>query len=260
MLCLDPSAVSVYTLLLDAALLGAAAMAHMRARRCGLKPVHVLDAVLATALGGVIGGRVAYVAANWIYYGHHLARALRLWDGGLSWHGGLLGGLAALLLFCAVQRVSPALMLDVLTPGAALIAPCAWLGCCLSRCAHGVETYPGQGLLWSLSLELPDLYGIQAPRAAVQLLGTGWGAVALGFVLLAGRWRGCRGALFPLWLAVYCAGSFALGFLRADVVPMLGGCRVDQVVDLALALMGAVAVAGRLLRIRARSGSAGLAP
>jgi phosphatidylglycerol:prolipoprotein diacylglycerol transferase len=200
----------------------------------------VLDAALAAALGGLIGARVVYVLAHWDYYGDHVRRALRPWDGGLAWHGAVIGGLVAVLTYCALRRTSPRQMLDVLTPGVAVLAICAWLGCLLQGCAHGLETYPGQGLLWTLSMELPDLYGIRAPRVAVQLLGAACSAVVLVAVVIAGRRKRSEALAFSLWLALYSVGSFGLGLLRADEVAMAADWRADQVADLALAVVGAV--------------------
>jgi phosphatidylglycerol:prolipoprotein diacylglycerol transferase len=240
--------VTGYAALVDAGLLGGAVVACLAARRRGLDPARVLDAALAAALGGLIGGRAAYVAAHWDYYETHVRRALRPWDGGLGWHGALVGGLVAVAVYCAVRRISLRRMLDALTPGAAVLAVCAWLGCLLQGCAYGRETYPGQGVLWAVSLELPDLYGTWRPRVAVQLLGAGWGVVALGAALIAGRRGRFEGLAFPLWLALYAAGSFGLGFLRADETPLTAGWRADQVADLALAAIGALALLIGLLK------------
>jgi len=242
--------VTGYTALVDIGLLIGAVIACLAARRRGLNPVRVLDASLTATLGGVIGARAVYVATHWTYYSDHLRRALRLWDGGLAWHGGLVGGLVAVLTYCAIRQTPPRLMLDVLTPGAAVLAVCAWLGCLLNSCAYGLETYPGQGLLWTLSLELPDLYGIRAPRVAVQLLGAGWSAIVLTAVVIAGRHTRFDGLAFPLWLALYSAGSFGLGFVRADETLLVAGWRADQVADLALALTGAAALTVGLFRKR----------
>lgn len=231
--------VTSYTALLDIGLLCGAVMVYLAARRRELDPVSVLDAALVAALGGLIGARAVYVAANWAYYGNHVRQALRLWDGGLAWHGALVGALVAVLVACAVRRTSSRLALDVLTPGAAVLAVWAWLGCLLAGCAYGLDIYPGQGLLWTLSLELPDLYGLWAPRVAVQLLGAGWGAVALAAVVVAGRDARFEGLVFPLWLTLYAVGSCGLGFVRADQVPLVAGWRADQVADLALTLIGA---------------------
>ena len=243
-------AVTGYTALLDIGLLSGAVMVCLAARRRELDPVQVLDAALVAALGGLTGARAVYVTANWAYYSNHVRRALRLWGGGLAWHGGLVGALVAVLVYCAVRRTSPRLALDVLTPGAAVLAICAWLGCLLAGCVYGLETYPGQELLWALSLELPDLYGLWAPRVAVQLLGAGWGAIVLAAVVVAERDTRFEGLVFPLWLALYAIGSFGLGFLRADQVPLVADWRADQVADLALILIGAAMFTVGLFRKR----------
>jgi hypothetical protein len=144
-------------------------------------------------------------------------------------------------------------MLDALTPGGAVLAVCAWLGCLLNGCAYGIETHPGQGLLWALTLELPNLYGIWAPRVAVQLLGAVWSVVALAAVILAGRGPRFEGLVFPLWLALYTVGSFGLGFLRADEVGLAAGWRADQVADLTLTAVGAVVLLAGLFRDAAKA-------
>jgi phosphatidylglycerol:prolipoprotein diacylglycerol transferase len=239
-----------YSALLGLGLIGGAAIVYLVARRRELDAACALDVALAAALGGLLGARAAHVALNWAYYGDHLGQAFDLWGGGHFWHGGLVGGLAAVLIYVAVRRTSPWPWLDALAPGVALFAVCAWLGCLLDTCAYGVETHPGQGLLWALSLESPDIYGIWAPRVAMQPIGALWAAAVLGAVFFAERSMRLEGFLFPLWLALYCAGSFGLGFLRADVVPVVAGWRLDRVVDLALCAIGAVTLVVGLLRGR----------
>jgi prolipoprotein diacylglyceryltransferase len=128
--------------------------------------------------------------------------------------------------------------LDVLTRGAALLAVFAWLGCFMAGCAYGIATYPWQGLPWTLSLDLPDLYGIREPRVALQLLGAGWSTLSLCVVLVAqGRTRR-SGTVFAVWLTLYSLGSLALGFLRGDRMALVAGWRLDQVANLALGLTG----------------------
>jgi phosphatidylglycerol:prolipoprotein diacylglycerol transferase len=238
-------AVTGYAVLIGLGMVGGMVVAYLAAQRRGLDPTRALDASLVAALGGLAGGRVVYVLAHWAYYSDHLKKALRPWDGGLAWHGALAGGLVAVLAYCAVRRMSPALVLDLLTPGAGLLAACSWLGCFLNGCACGMETYPGQGLLWTLSMELPDLYGIWMPRVAVQLLGAVWGGVALAGTVAAWRCTRIKGILFPLWLALYSGGSFGLDALRGDEMVWVAGWRAGQLADLALALVGVATLAVR---------------
>lgn len=241
---------SRYTALLDAGLLIGGVIAYLGAQRRDLPGAKALDAALIAALGGLVGARMVYVAAHWAYYANHVRRAMRLWEGGLAWHGALMGGVVAVLASCAVRRTSPLAAFDVLTPAAATLGIFGWLGCLFDQCAYGLVTYPGQGLLWRLSLELPDIYGSRAPRVAVQLLGAAWSAVAFVIVTIAANRPRVEGLALPLWLALYSTGSFLLGFVRADKVPLVAGWRADQATDLALVVVGTAVLAVGLSQAR----------
>ncbi len=204
--------------------------------------IHALNGALLAAASGILSARFAYVIYHWDYYRCHLNLAIQFKDGGLAWHGGLIGGLLAVISYCAVQRISLAAMLDLLAPGIAAIAVGAWLGCFMANCAYGVETYPGQGLLWRLSLDLPDIYGIRAPRVAVQLLGAAWSVAVLIVMLIIGQHKRFTGLAFPLWLSLYCFGAFWLGFARADEVRRIAGWRADQLADAALFVIAAASL------------------
>jgi phosphatidylglycerol:prolipoprotein diacylglycerol transferase len=244
--------VSRYTILLDAGLLVGAVVAYLGAQRRGLPGAKALDLTLLAGAGGLIGARIVYVAANWAYFAHHHQRAVRFWEGGLAWHGALAGGLLAVLASCAIRRTSPLVAFDVLGPAAAALAAFGWLGCLFDRCAYGLVTYPGQGLLWRLSLELPDTYGIRVPRVAVQALGAAWSAIAFLAVAVVASRREVEGLALPLWLALYCTGSFLLGCLRADDVPLVAGWRADQAADLALVVVGISTLAIAMSRTKRR--------
>ena len=119
-------AVTGYAALIAIGMAAGAVLAYRAAQRRGIEPAPVLDASLVAALGGLIGGRAAYVAIHWAYYSDHMDRALRPWDGGLASHGALVGGLVAVLAYCGFRRVGLGSTLDLLTPGVALVTACAW--------------------------------------------------------------------------------------------------------------------------------------
>ena len=227
-----------YRTLLGVGLAGALLVTLARSRRWRVPPLVGVDGLLAAAVGGVIAGRIGYVVANWAYFRDHFPQALQVWRGGLSAHGALLGALGAAVLLARWRRIDPRLLLDLLAPAAALVAGCAWLGCLWAGCAPGIEVRPDQGLLWRLSAELPDLYGLRTPRVAVQLLGAGWSSLAFLATLGVGR----RGRPFPLWLFLHGVGGFGLGFLRSDLSPGWMGVSSSQMVDLAMALVGLILV------------------
>src|SRR5436190_13964732 len=58
------------------------------------------DFVLWVTLGIILGGRIGYVLFyNGGYFAEHPAEVLELWRGGMSFHGGFLGCVAAVAVF-----------------------------------------------------------------------------------------------------------------------------------------------------------------
>lgn len=66
-----------------------------------------VDDFLAWAVFGVIlGGRVGYVLFYQLgYYLEHPAEVLKVWQGGMSFHGGMLGVIVAMVLYCRVKHL-----------------------------------------------------------------------------------------------------------------------------------------------------------
>jgi phosphatidylglycerol---prolipoprotein diacylglyceryl transferase len=99
---LGPLAVRWYGLSYLVGIGGAWWLARRRAARPGavVTPVQVDDLVFYVALGVILGGRLGYM----FFYGFDQLLAnplnlLRIWEGGMSFHGGLLGVIVAFLLY-----------------------------------------------------------------------------------------------------------------------------------------------------------------
>src|SRR5437870_3060390 len=75
--------------------------ARAAARNVALSIEDLHDLILYAALGVILGGRLGYVLFyNLPYYLNHPAKLLAVWEGGMSFHGGLLGVIAAVGAFC----------------------------------------------------------------------------------------------------------------------------------------------------------------
>jgi len=71
-------------------------------------------------LGVIVGGRLGYVLFyNLPYYLDHPAKILAVWDGGMSFHGGLIASLIVGYAFCKKQKIRFLDVTDLATiPGA----------------------------------------------------------------------------------------------------------------------------------------------
>ncbi len=99
---LGPLAVHWYGLMYLVGILAGWYLLVRRTRRADIHwtPNQIGDLIFYAALGVVLGGRIGYVLFyNFSYYFSHPVRIVQVWDGGMSFHGGLVGVLVACGLY-----------------------------------------------------------------------------------------------------------------------------------------------------------------
>jgi phosphatidylglycerol:prolipoprotein diacylglycerol transferase len=230
--------VPTYTVLLDLGLILGLVLIYFEGKRVLQSGTMALDLGLWAVIGGIFGGRIGYVLANWSVFGEDWSRILRIWEGGLSFHGAFLGGMLVLIVFALVYHQGEDLVPlwtlgDVVTPGLALGLAFGWAACLMGGCAYGAL---GAGFGYVL---LPDIYGLEAPRFATQAFGLAFFLVLFaGFWLLRKYWP-FRGAAFLMFVLLTFTGQFFLEFTRGDEAITLGPWRLAQALDLVLALLAA---------------------
>ncbi|OIJ18905.1 prolipoprotein diacylglyceryl transferase [Anaerobacillus alkalidiazotrophicus] len=100
------------------------------AKSRGLNEKVLLDGIIYSFLGGVIGARIVYVFVyNPSYYLANPVDILFLHNGGLSIHGGLLGGLLVGLLFLRKNQFPIWKTLDIVAPFIILAQGISRIGC-----------------------------------------------------------------------------------------------------------------------------------
>lgn len=118
-----------------------------------VKPEVVSDLILFWGIiGVVVGGRLGYVLFyQFSTFIHHPLYLLRVWDGGMSFHGGLIGVILVMLLYAKRHHLSILVLMDFLAP---LVPP----GLCLGRIGNFIN-----GELWGRVTTLP--WGMVFPQA-----------------------------------------------------------------------------------------------
>jgi phosphatidylglycerol---prolipoprotein diacylglyceryl transferase len=245
---MDGLTISTYAVCMVVGLIAGTIVSLSEARRRHIRSAYVLDAILAAVVVGVIAARLGYVLINWIYYQDHLAEIPRLWLGGLNWQAGLVGGSIG-AWWIARRHSAPMLILDLLAVGTALGACFAWVGSYLSATAYGQELFPGQPFFF-LAIDAPDWYGLTNPRWPTQILGALWALILFLLLWLTRRKAWQDGTRYWLFVAAYSLGAFALGFTRGDDIPVIGGWRIDQVLDALLFSLALIALVWLRLKRR----------
>lgn len=84
-----------------------------RSKKPILAKNHIDDMILWAVLGVILGGRIGYVLFyNLPYYVQNPADALKIWQGGMSFHGGALGVIASYYLFSIKYKIPYVQLMD----------------------------------------------------------------------------------------------------------------------------------------------------
>ncbi len=110
------------------------------------------DLLFYCVIGVILGGRLGYTLFyNLPYYSRHPAHILAVWEGGMSFHGGLLGVIVAALVFCLRRKLPVLLTGDILVTAAPI-------GLGLGRLGNFIN-----GELWGRVTDVP--WGMVFPGA-----------------------------------------------------------------------------------------------
>jgi len=170
-----------------------------------------IDFALVILLSGVVGARLLYVLLHLPEYGSAPATILYVWQGGLSFHGGVTGGVISAYVFARTRKISFPLIADLSAPALALGYAFARIGCFLNGCCYGTECH----LPWAVVFPPTTEAGAGGiPRHPTQLYAVAANAVIFAVLAkLAPRVR-VRGNLFLLYLVLYSIYRFTVEFFR----------------------------------------------
>jgi len=225
-----------------AILVGSLLIKHeVRRRGIALTDDQVMNFIVITVVGGVIGARLYYVAFNWGYYAANPAEIPAVWHGGLAIHGGLTGGVAAAWGYLRQRSVRFWRMADCVAPALILGQAFGRFGNFMNGDAHGYPT----DLPWGLVFPPGSIAGSEFPGTPIHPTMLYELVINLGIFLflwfyLRKRAHG-RGFIFASYAAMYSAGRFLVEFFRADAL-MLGPLRMAQVASLMIIALSVAAI------------------
>jgi phosphatidylglycerol:prolipoprotein diacylglycerol transferase len=207
-----PLQVHWYGIMYLAGFLVAAGLARFRASRPGSSWTvrEVDDLIFYAMLGVLLGGRIGWL----IFYGHEALEAdsgawYKVWQGGMSFHGGLVGVIFALALFARRHRRSIADVLD-------FTAPLPAIGLAAGRVGNFIN-----GELWGKPTNMPWGFAVPQPNGSIHVLHATqlYEALLEGLFLFAIVWwfsskPRMRWAVSGLFLVCYATFRIAVELLR----------------------------------------------
>ena len=225
------------------------ARALIKNQRLWAEPVPVTlpqldDFILWVTIGIIVGGRTGYVLFyNPMFFIQHPAEILELWKGGMSFHGGFLGCVAAVMLFALKNNISILSLGDITTA----VGP---IGLFLGRIANFINSE-----LWGRAAD-PSLpwamifpNGGPIPRHPSQLYEAALEGIVLFTILAVMIRMGALkrpGLILGSFIAIYGFARIISEFFR-EPDPQLGflwgGLTMGMLLSVPMILVGAIIIA-----------------
>jgi phosphatidylglycerol:prolipoprotein diacylglycerol transferase len=237
---LGPFTVHTYGVLLVAGFLAATWAAVSAARRLPAELLAIdgdqlVDLACLALLGGIIGGRIVFVALHPEHFAQAPWNVLAIWHGGLVWYGGFFGGLIAGWWFIRAKRLDALRVSDQFVPFVALGHAIGRLGCYFNGCCYGKPTAAWCGVTF------PGHPGPVWPTQLFEALGLCILFIALRRLQQPALLRR-PGRVLGAYLAGYAVLRFAIEALRGDQAAWWAGLTLQQVISTGLLLAGAALI------------------
>lgn len=245
---LGPLQVRWYGVMYLLGFLAAYLLGRIRARKSwiSIEEAKVEDLVFYGAMGAVLGGRVGYV----FFYGFDQFLKdpfwlFRVWEGGMAFHGGLLGVFAALILFTRKNGYRLSEVCD-------FVAPLAPLGLGFGRAANFInaELYGREtAVSWGMVFPTDPLGLLRHPSQLYQMFLEG--VVLFGLVWLYSSKRRAPWAVSGLFLVGYSLARYCVEFFREpDASLVFEWMTRGQLLSLPMLIAGVLMLALPLFRSR----------
>ena len=231
----------------------ATTLADREATRKGYRKDFIIDLVFWAVPLGFVGARLYYILFEWQYYLANPAEIIQIWHGGIAIYGGVIAGAATVYWFTKKEKVSFALLLDILAPVVLLAQSIGRWGNFTNQEAHGEVTTRAflEGLhLPNFIIEQMHINGAYyQPTFLYESL---WSFVGVLILFYLRRRKGVKvGEIVAGYLIWYSFGRFFIEGMRTDSLWMFNVIRISQLVSIVLFLLGIGLIIVRRRRVPA---------
>ena len=179
----------------------------------GITPHQVLDMGLLIILSAIIGSRLLYVLMNISYYLQNPLDMLKIWQGGLTFSGGIIFAVLVMFLYIRRQHLSFLRIGDLWAPAAAIGQGIGRIGCFMAGCCYGGPT----DLIWGVVFTHPEsLAPLNISLHPTQIYSSLSGFIIFLILLGLNSKKEFKGQVFLWFLILHSTARLLLERFRGD--------------------------------------------
>ncbi len=207
--------------------------------RQGIKENDISDLFFYMVIFGIIGARIYYCLFNLDYYMSNPIDILKVWEGGLAIHGGIIAGIITIFVYARKKQLNILLLFDIIVVGLIIAQAIGRWGNFFNGEAHG----PITSLNYLSSLHLPrfiinGMFINGEYYIPTFLYESIWCLVGFLLMICLRHVKGIKiGYLTGFYFIWYSLERFFVEGLRTDSL-MIGGLRIAQAVSIIMFVFG----------------------
>lgn len=245
---IGPITVHWYGLVLACAFLIGLFTASKVAKQFGESADNIFDLAFSVVISAIIGARLYYVLLDIPYYSKYPIEIPAVWHGGLSIHGGIIGGFIALYIYIKRKNLSLFKYADILSFGLIAGQSVGRWGNFFNSEAFGRPT----NLPWKLFISpehRPEQFLDFQYFHPTFLYESIWNFLTLLILFWLSNKVKKSGVIFFTYLLIYSIGRFFIEQLRVDSVLNVSGVPIALLVSI---LVIVIAILGLVIILRKR--------
>ena len=212
-------------------------------KKQGLQKEFISDLIFYTLIIGILGARVYYCVFNLDYYLANPSEILKIYNGGLAIHGGVIAGLIFVYFYTKKKNVSFIKILDIVAPAVIIAQSFGRWGNFFNQEAHGgITTYQNlknmhipEFIINGMHIEGKYYY----PTFFFESI---WCLIGFIILMIARRNKNLRkGFQIGFYFIWYGIGRFFIETLRTDSL-MFFGLKIAQIVSLIGIIIGIIII------------------
>lgn len=212
-------------------------------KKQGLTKEFTSDLIFYTLIIGILGARVYYCVFNLDYYLANPSEILKIYNGGLAIHGGVIAGLVFVYFYTKKKNISFIKILDIIAPAVIIAQSFGRWGNFFNQEAHGgITTYQNlknmhipEFIINGMHIEGKYYY----PTFFFESI---WCLIGFIILMIARKNKNLRkGFQIGFYFIWYGIGRFFIEALRTDSL-MFFGLKIAQIVSLIGIIIGIIII------------------
>ena len=212
-------------------------------KKQGLPKEFISDLIFYTLIIGILGARVYYCVFNLDYYLANPSEILKIYNGGLAIHGGVIAGLIFVYFYTKKKNISFIKILDIVAPAVIIAQSFGRCGNFFNQEAHGgITTYQNlknmhipEFIINGMHIEGKYYY----PTFFFESI---WCLMGFIILMIARRNKNLRkGFQIGFYFIWYGIGRFFIEAFRTDSL-MFFGLKIAQIVSLIGIIIGIIII------------------